>query len=175
MTTNNVKMENPIEWIAREFSEDITQALVRNPTDADKQNEAVKRVIYRAEGHAYWQGYQDAAMWAEQKISVSTIEQNLLRAAKEAEVTVMIPYAYSLGVRAGLRSPKGQDANQTVISKIKGAKNTIKRNIIKTIIKEPLGINPYVWAFIIGCLQGLSVMLIALAVGVVFLSVFGRS
>jgi len=124
------KMENPVDWIAREFSEDITQALLRNHNDETAQNAAVKEVIYRAEGHAYWQGYQDAANWAANKVSVGTIEQNLLRAAKEAEITVMIPYAYSLGVRAGMR----QDVNQTVVNKIKGVKNTIRETIITTIM-----------------------------------------
>ena len=127
-----IKVESPVDWIAREFNEDITQALLRNKPDSPEQNAAVKEVIYRAEGHAYWQGYQDAAAWAENKVSVSTIETNLLRAAKEAEITVMIPYAYTLGVRAGLRDPKGRtredearsgplagDANQTGGSKAK--------------------------------------------------------
>ena len=118
-----LKLENPVEWIAREFNEDIAQALMRNKPNSPEQDEAVKRVIYRAEGHAYWQGYQDAEMWKENKVSVSIIETNLLRAAKESEVTVMIPYAYSLGVRAGMR----QDANQTVVSKIKKINRTIMK------------------------------------------------
>ena len=116
-------MNNPVDWIAREFSEDIAQALLRNKPNSPEQNEAVKEVIYRAEGHAYWQGYQDAASWAANKVSVGTIEQNLLRAAKESEITIMIPYAYTLGVRAGLR---GQNDNQTPTNKL-----TIKQTIMK--------------------------------------------